>query len=180
MKWFIFQVKRLPLHWRKLLYNYFQDFYSFRLSNILIISFSLFGILQIFCKNLLRLYFLQKIFHYFFLNSITIQNVAIKVLLIETWYIEHKTLKGTWDQSNDFCLNWSFLIIQQNCLNQNFKTFTCEATTGILCMFIRVYDITYVETQSYHSKLFNFISLWEMVKTTIKLCKRFFFQKLIL
>ena len=48
---------------------------------------------------------------------------------------------------------------------------------SILCMFIRVSDIIYVETQFNDSKLCNFISTWEMGKATIKLCKKFFFHK---
>ena len=34
------------------------------------------------------------------------------------------------------------------------------------------------KTQCNHSKLCNFISWWEMIKTTLKLCKRLFFIKL--
>ena len=41
-------------------------------------------------------------------------------------------------------------------------------------MFIRVNEVTYVETQSNYSKLRSFISLWKMVKNTIKLCIRIF------
>ena len=37
-------------------------------------------------------------------------------------------------------------------------------------MFIRVNDVTYVETQSNYSKLRSFISSGKMVKNTIKLC----------
>ena len=51
-------------------------------------------------------------------------------------------------------------------------------TISILCMFIRLYDVTYIEIQFNYLKLRNFISSWEMVKTTIKLCKRFFFHKI--
>ena len=41
-------------------------------------------------------------------------------------------------------------------------------------MFIRVNDVTYVETQSNYSKLHSFISSGKMVKNTIKLCIRIF------
>ena len=41
-------------------------------------------------------------------------------------------------------------------------------------MFIRVNDVTYVETQSNCSKLHSFISSGKMVKNTIKLCIRIF------
>ena len=41
-------------------------------------------------------------------------------------------------------------------------------------MFIRVNDVTYVETQSNYSKLCSFISSGKMVKNTIKLCIRIF------
>ena len=51
-------------------------------------------------------------------------------------------------------------------------------TISILCMFIRLYDVTYIEIQFNYLKLCNSISSWEMVKTTIKLCKRFFFHKI--
>ena len=45
-------------------------------------------------------------------------------------------------------------------------------------MFICVYDVTYVETQFNDSKLSKLLSSWEMVKTTIKLCKKFFFHEI--
>ena len=49
---------------------------------------------------------------------------------------------------------------------------------SILFVFIRVYDFTYVKTQFSHSKLHNFISSWDIIKATIKLCKKFFFHKI--
>ena len=53
-----------------------------------------------------------------------------------------------------------------------------QTTISISCMFIRVYDVSYVETQCNHSKLCNYISSLEIVKMTIKLCKRFFFHEI--
>ena len=44
----------------------------------------------------------------------------------------------------------------------------------IFCMFIRVYDVTYVEIQFNRSKLRSFISSWKMVKNTIKFYRSFF------
>ena len=69
---------------------------------------------------------------------------------------------------------------KQNVINQNLQKFTCkhEATISTLCMRIRVYDVTYVETQFDYSKYCNFINLWELVKTTIKWCERFYSIKL--
>ena len=45
-------------------------------------------------------------------------------------------------------------------------------------MFIFVHDVTYIETQYYHSKLRNFIILWKMVRNTIKLCIMLFPYKI--
>ena len=45
-------------------------------------------------------------------------------------------------------------------------------------MFIRVYDVTYVETQFNHLKLRNFISSWETVKATLQQWRRFFSHKI--
>ena len=44
-------------------------------------------------------------------------------------------------------------------------------------MFIRVDDVTYVEVQFSHSKLYKFISSWKVDKNSMKLY-RFFFKKL--
>ena len=44
-------------------------------------------------------------------------------------------------------------------------------------MFIRVYDVTYVEVQFSHSRLYKFISSWKVDKNSMKLY-RFFFIKL--
>ena len=45
-------------------------------------------------------------------------------------------------------------------------------------MFIRVYNVTYVETQINLSKPLNFISSRKMVKSTIKLYRRLFLHKI--
>ena len=45
-------------------------------------------------------------------------------------------------------------------------------------MFICVDDITYIETQFNHSKVYNFISWWEMVRNTIKFSTWFFLYKI--
>ena len=36
------------------------------------------------------------------------------------------TLKGTWDQSNNFCLKGAFFIIKQNSITKKIKKFTCK------------------------------------------------------
>ena len=43
-----------------------------------------------------------------------------------------------------------------------------SATISIFCLFIRVYDVIYVEIQFNRSKSCNFTSLLKMVKNTIK------------
>ena len=48
---------------------------------------------------------------------------------------------------------------------------------AMFCMFIHVYDVTYVEMQFNHSKLSNFLSLWKMVKNTIKRFRWFFLRE---
>ena len=45
-------------------------------------------------------------------------------------------------------------------------------------MFIRVYNVTYVETQINLSKPLNFIISRKMVKSTIKLYRRLFLHKI--
>ena len=49
-----------------------------------------------------------------------------------------------------------------------------EATISILCMFIRVNDVTHVRTQFDDPKFWNFLSgeifFWKMCKNTITLC----------
>ena len=48
------------------------------------------------------------------------------------------------------------------------------ATIRIFGMFIRGYDVTYVEIQQFnHSKPLNFISSWKTVENTIKLYRSF-------
>ena len=74
-------------------------------------------------------------------------------------------------------LKWSFLVIKQNGIKHNSQKFTCKPIS-ILCKIIRVCDVTYVGTQFHHSKLCNFMSIWETVKTTIRLCKKFFVHKI--
>ena len=86
-------------------------------------------------------------------------------------------LKGTWGQSNIFCSKWPFFIIRQNRINKKFQKFTFKSQLAYICMFIRVYYVTYVEIQFIHSKLCNFISSWKMVKNTIKLYRMFLLRK---
>ena len=40
-----------------------------------------------------------------------------------------------------------------------------SVSISIFCPFVYVYDVTYVEIQSNHSKLHNFISLYKICKT---------------
>ena len=61
-------------------------------------------------------------------------------------------------------------------LTENSKTLHISYNKHIL--FIRVKDVTHVETEFNHSKLCNFISLWKMVKNTKKLCRKFFSHKI--
>ena len=53
-----------------------------------------------------------------------------------------------------------------------------KVINGILCMFIQRDDVTHVKTQFNSSKLQKLISLWKIVKNTIKRCRRFFFYKI--
>ena len=47
-----------------------------------------------------------------------------------------KTLKGTWGQSNNFCLKWYFFIIKQNDIYKKFQKFTCKPQlTNFVCLF---------------------------------------------
>ena len=47
----------------------------------------------------------------------------------------------------------------------------------MFCMFIRLYDVTYVKIQFNHWKLRDFISSSKMIKNTIKLYRRFLLDK---
>ena len=65
-------------------------------------------------------------------------------------------LKGTWGQSNNFCLKWSYFFIKQNDISQNFQKFTCKLQLAYLCMFIWDDDVIHIETQFNYSKLHMF------------------------
>ena len=70
-----------------------------------------------------------------------------------------------------------FSFIIKNGINQNFRKFKCKLQSAyFVCLFLCMTSLTL--RQFNLSKLHNFVSLWEMVKTTIKLCKRFFSIKL--
>ena len=85
-------------------------------------------------------------------------------------------LKGTWGQSNNFCLKWSFFKTKWH--QTKLPNIYMSSTISILFMFICMDDATCVETQFDHSKLCNFISSWGMAKMTIKLRKGSFLIKL--
>ena len=53
-----------------------------------------------------------------------------------------------------------------------------KATFSMLFMFIHMDDVSNVETQFGDVKFWNFVSLWEMAKNTIKLYWKFFLHKL--
>ena len=52
-------------------------------------------------------------------------------------------LKGTWGQSNNFCLKLSFLFIKQNGINQDFQKFTCKPQLAYyVCSFACMTSLT--------------------------------------
>ena len=54
-----------------------------------------------------------------------------------------KTLKGTWGQSNNFCLKWYFFIIKQNDIYKKFQKFTCKPQlTNFVCSFACMTSLT--------------------------------------
>ena len=85
-------------------------------------------------------------------------------------------LKGTWGQSNNFCLKWSFFIIKQNDMYKKLQKFTCKPQlTYFVCSF--VYDVIYAGIQFNRSRLCNFTSSCKMVKNTLKHYYRCFLHK---
>ena len=84
---------------------------------------------------------------------------------LREWDLKKKTLKGTWGQSNNCCLKWSFYIIKQNGINTEFHKFTCKPQL--------IYSVCSFACRRNR----NFISSWKIVKNTIKLYRRFLLHK---
>ena len=75
-----------------------------------------------------------------------------------------KELKGTWGQSNNFCVKLSFLTMKQIGSNQNFQKFACNPQLAYyVCSFSCMTSLT----SRHYSKFRDFISSWEIVKTTM-------------
>ena len=106
-----------------------------------------------------------------FVLELLLLKVGFKIKLLK----KPPDLKETWDQSYNFCLKWSFLILKQwhqSGINQNFQKFTCKPQLPY--MLLCVYDVTHVKTQFNDSNE----KWWEMVKMAMRLFRRLFFHKI--
>ena len=84
-------------------------------------------------------------------------------------------LKGKWRQVATLVPSAGFFVKIENEMKKKRIPKVCmEATISILCMFIRVNDVTHVRTQFDDPKFWNFLSgeifFWKMCKNTITLC----------
>ena len=66
-----------------------------------------------------------------------------------------KELKGTWGQSNNFCVKLSFLTMKQIGSNQNFQKFTCKPQ---LAYYVCSFSCMTLLTSRHYSKFRDFIS----------------------
>ena len=83
------------------------------------------------------------------------------------------SLKGAWDQSNNFCLKWSFFTLKQNGINKKFQKFTCKPQSCFVCSFAWMTSLTLRYRSTFKTSQLN----KNTAKNTKKLYRRIFIHK---